>query len=378
MKFAFCLFKYFPFGGLQRGFLQLAEVCISRGHQVDVYTGSWEGEQPDNLQVFIILDKGVTNHRRYKSFAEKLDKHITAEYYDAVVGFNKMPGLDVYFASDVCYAGNAMDRNFLYRRSGRCRTLMAMERAVFDQQTKTRIISISDAEKKRYIDYYGTAEKRFHSVPPGISRDRLEAANAPGAKNDWRREFTVKPDQHIVLMVGSDYRRKGVDRAIKAISALPQSLKDKTLLVVVGKGRARPYRRLAKQLGVSYHVNFVGERNDVPRFLAGADLLLHPAYHETAGAVLIEAMSAGLPVLATDTCGYGFHVDRAGAGKLVPSPFNQETLNCMLLSMLSSEKRTQWGINGKKYVEQTDVYGRHEKAADVIEMVAAGSFVNRS
>ena len=169
-----------------------------------------------------------------------------------------------------------------------------------------------------------------------------------------------------------------MDRAIKAISALPQSLKDKTLLVVVGKGRARPYRRLAKQLGVSYHVNFVGERNDVPRFLAGADLLLHPAYHETAGAVLIEAMSAGLPVLATDTCGYGFHVDRAGAGKLVPSPFNQETLNCMLLSMLSSEKKTQWGINGKKYVEQTDVYGRHEKAADVIEMVAAGSFVNRS
>ncbi len=372
MKFAFCLFKYFPYGGLQRGFLQLARICIARGHHVDVYTGSWKGKKPVDLRVFIIPPRRLTNHRRYKSFAGRLSRFTASGNYDAVVGFNKMPGLDVYFASDVCYRPMAMERSFFYRVSGRCRTLMALERAVFDKHAGTKIISISDAEKKRYMDCYGTAEGRFYSVPPGISKDRLDAADNPEARQGWRREFGVQPDQYVVLMVGSDFRRKGVDRAINAFSALPTGLKDKVLLVIVGNGRVRPYHRLAKRLGISSRVYFAGERNDVPRFLAGADLLLHPAYHENTGTVLIEAMAAGLPVLATEACGYGIHVEKAGAGKLVPVPFRQATLNHMLESMLSSEMSDQWGTNGKTYVKETDVFSRHEKAADIIELIAAG------
>ena len=109
----------------------------------------------------------------------------------------------------------------------------------------------------------------------------------------------------------------------------------------------------------------------MPRFLAAADLLLHPSYHENTGTVLIEAMSEGLPVLATDVCGYGYHIKRAGAGELVPSPFRQKTLNHLLAYMLTSEKRNQWKENGREYIANTDVFSLHEKAADIIEQVAS-------
>ncbi len=367
MKFAFCLFKYFPYGGLQRDFLQIAEICISRGHQIDVYTGHWTGDQPDALNIIILPHKALTNHRRYQTFAARVNRHISTTPYDAVVGFNKMPGLDVYFAADVCYRARAMKKSFLYRLSNRCRTLMALERSVFDKLSTTQILSISDTEKKRYIACYGTPEDRFHLLPPGISKNRVFTTNTPEIRNNFREAFSITNDMRVVLMVGSDYKRKGVDRAIKAVSALPSPLKEKIRLMIVGKGRKGPYLRLANRLKVAAQVDFFGERDDVPRFLAGADLFLHPAYHELAGMVLIEALSAGLPVLATDTCGCSFHVDRAGAGMLVPSPFNQETLNRMLASMLASEKRKNWGNNGKKYVNQTDVYSMHKKAADLIE-----------
>ncbi len=372
MKLAFCLFKYFPYGGLQRDFFQLARTCLHRGHQVDVYTGSWKGEQPNDLRVFIVPNRRLTNHRRYVSFARRANKLIAQEGYDAVVGFNKMPGIDVYFASDSCYVARAMEKSFLYRISGRCRTLTAMEKAVFGRESKTEIISISENEKQRYMDYYGTEESRFHCVPPGISKKRLAAANAPETRSDLRREFSADQNTNIVLMVGSGFKTKGVDRAIRAISALPGHLKEKTLLLIVGKGKTGPYLRLAKRLGVLSNIYFMGQRDDVPRFLAGADLLLHPACHENTGTVLIEAMAAGLPVLATENCGYASHIERAGAGKLVPSPFNQETLNSMLASVLSDKQMEQWRENGKKYVAETDVYSMHQKAADVIEMVAAG------
>jgi len=370
MQFAFCLFKYFPFGGLQRGFLRIAEICLERGHQVDVYTGSWQGEIPEGLQVSMLPVRRLTNHRRYESFAKKLSKCLAARHYDSVVGFNKMPGLDVYFASDTCFAAKASTRSFWYRLTGRCRSFLRLERAVFDKESKTEILLISEQQKALFMDYYGTAEQRFHLLPPGIARDCLAPRNAEDVRAELRSELGIRSDQNVVLMVGSDFKRKGVDRAIRAMSALPSKLRAKTTLWIVGEGKTRPFRRLAKRFGVAEQTRFVGGREDVPRFLVGADLLLHPAYRENTGTVLIEAMAAGLPVLATDICGYGYHIERAGAGELVPSPFKQETLNQLLAFMLSSEKKNQWKHNGKDYVANTDVFSRAEKAANIIEQVA--------
>jgi UDP-glucose:(heptosyl)LPS alpha-1,3-glucosyltransferase len=56
---------------------------------------------------------------------------------------------------------------------------------------------------------------------------------------------------------------------------------------------------------------------------------------------------------------------------LVPSPFEQETLNQLLASMLTSNEKEQWQRNGRQYVASTDVSSLPEKAADIIEQVAA-------
>lgn len=370
MKFAFCLFKYFPFGGLQRGFLQIAEVCLARGHQVDVYTISWQGEIPDRLHVSIVPVRGFTNHRRCESFAERLRQRLAARHYDAVVGFNKMPGLDVYFASDTCFAAKASARSFWYRLTPRCRSFLRLERAVFDKESKTEILLISEQEKPFFVDYYGTAEQRFHLLPPGIARDRLAPHNTEEVRAELRYELAIGSDQNLVLMVGSGFKTKGVDRAIRAMSSLPLELREKTTLLIVGKDKTKPFLRLAERLGAADQVRFVGAREDVPRFLIAADLLLHPAYRENTGTVLIEAMAAGLPVLTTDVCGYSYHIERAGAGELVPSPFRQEALNQLLGSMLTSKKKRQWQSNGKEYVANTDVFSRAGKAVDIIEQVA--------
>ncbi|MDY6951161.1 MAG: glycosyltransferase family 4 protein [Thermodesulfobacteriota bacterium] len=371
MRFAFCLFKYFPFGGLQRSFSQVATACLDRGHHVDVYTTAWQGDMPREMAVSIVPVTGLTNHRRYVSFARELSQCLASKQYDAVVGFNKIPGLDVYFASDPCFAAKARGRSLLYRLTGRCRTLLRLEAAVFDEASKTEILLISEQEKSLFMDFYGTAGERFHLLPPGIARDRLAPPMAEEIGDELRRELGIPLDQQVVLMVGSGFKTKGVDRAIRALSSFPLGLREKTTLLIVGEDKREPFFRLAKRCGVAHMARFVGGRDDVARFLFAADLLLHPAYRENTGTVLIEAMAAGLPVLVTDVCGYSSHIERAGAGELVPSPFRQETLNQLLTAMLTSENKRQWQQNGRDYVARTDVFSRAEKAADVIAQVAA-------
>ncbi len=371
MRFAFCLFKYFPYGGLERNFLRIAEVCLSRHHTVDVFTTSWQGDTPPGLKVAILSPKGFTNHRRRQSLADQLRQIVAKSPYDAVVGFYKMPGLDIYYAADPCLAAKASIKGFLYRNTRRYKTYLCLEKAVFNKRSKTEILLIAEKQKSLFMKFYGTPEHRFHFLPPGISRDRVAPHNFAEIRAELRSEFRIEHDRNIVLMVGSDYKRKGVDRAIRAMAALSSEVLAKTILLVAGKGKKKPFQRLARKLGISSNVIFLGARDDIPSFLVASDLLLHPAYSENTGTVLIEALASGLPVLATAVCGYSHHVERAAAGKIVPSPFKQETLNQLLLYMLTSDQKKQWQLNAKAYVARTDVFSRAEKAADVIEKVAA-------
>ena len=370
-RFAFCLFEYVPYGGMQRDLLRIARACCRRGHRVDLFARYWRGERPGTLSVTLLPGRGITNHGRSESFSGRLMRFLAEQSYDAVVGFNKMPGLDLYFAADACFAAKARTRGPWYRLTGRCRSYLRLERAVFHPASKTEILLISEKEKPVFIDCYGTQEERFHLLPPGISRDCLPGDDAGAVRAAMRRELGVSPSRNMVLMVGSGFRTKGVDRAVRAVSSLPREILEKTRLFIVGEDRPGSFRRLARRLGVRDRVRFMGGRRDVPRFLAAADLLLHPAYRENTGTVLLEAMAAGLPVLATDICGYAGHVDRAGAGRLVPSPFRQEILDRLLLSMLTSDKKDQWKKNGTAYVSRTDVFSLPEKAADIIEQVAS-------
>ena len=370
MKFAFCLARYFPYGGLQRDFLRMATVSMARGHEVDAYTIAWEGAVPTGLNVKRLQVSGWTNHGRTASLARCLADKVTRTPYDAVVGFNKMPGLDLYFAADPCYAERARRRSVWYRMSRRCRTYLRMESSVFGTGSRTRILSISPPQQDLYIRHYGTPAERFFPLPPGVSPDRMITAGRESIRARVRGEMSLDRQEALVLMVGSDYRRKGVDRAILAMAALPQDLRPQAVLAIAGKGRRDPYERLARRHGLRDQVRFLGERSDVPDLLAAADLLLHPAYEENTGTVLIEALAANLPVLVTEVCGYSHFIREAGAGEIVPAPFRQADLNRLLAAMLTSPDREKWRRNARRYVARTDIFSLSETAVDIIEQVA--------
>ena len=371
LNIAFCLFKYFPFGGLQGDFLQIAKICIERGHKVDAYTISWDGEKPEGLNITLVPVSGLTNHRKYKSFGNKISRIVKNHNYDALVGFNRIPGLDIYYAADGSYAAKMQNRNYLHRLSTRYNTFMALEKAVYDKKSKTEILLLTDKEQAFYMDYYKTSKERFHILPPGISKKCIPPPNVEEIRNDKRKELGIAQHENVVLMVCTVFRIKGVERAIRSLASLPLKIKSSSKLIVVGVDKPGKYQRLAKKLDIKNQVRFIGARRDVPQLLMASDLFIHPASIENTGTVIVEALVANIPVITTDICGYSHHVTLAKAGKVIPSPFIQETLNKELLFMLTSEDKMVWKNNAKNYINRTDVFSRSEKAVDVIEKIAS-------
>lgn len=371
MKLSFLIYTYFPYGGQQRDFLRILKECLSRGHEVTVYTRQWEGEMPDGINLTIVPVKASSRVKLYRKFTEWVGTALKEAEDSLVVGFNKMPLLDVYFAADPCFSEKAeAQRGFYYRFTPRFKHFKSYEEALFGNTGKTEVMLLSPQQQKDFVKHYPSCESRLHNVPPGIDKDRRVEKRDPEIRAELRREFAVADDELLILQIGSGFRVKGVDRSLRAIAALDKKLQEKCRFILIGQDKPARFEKLARKLNVEGRVTILPGRDDIPRFLAAADLLLHPAYMESAGYVLLEATIAGLPVLTTATCGYAFHIELAESGEVCSEPFEQEELNVKLSDMLAQIKTAPWSANGLEYGKNEELYSLPQYAANLIEEMA--------
>lgn len=373
MKFAFIIFKYFPYGGLERDFLQIAQQAVASGHEITVITQSWQGHQPDKLNIVIKQAKGFSNHQRCRNFSRLVNDYLARHRYDLIMGFNRIPGLDVFYAADECYAAKIKQKYPAWYRtlSPRCRTLHAFEKAIFQPQAKTEVLSIAEKAMEKYIQYYQTPRQRIHIIAPDINiADKQLANDKMQLRNALANDLQCDATQTWLLMVGSHFKTKGVDRALHAVANLPPPLRSKVSLIIAGRGDAKPYHRLAKSLAVHEQIRFLGARDDISKLMQASDLLLHPARFEFAGKVILEALAYGLPIIVSDHCGYAHHVANANAGTLIPSPFQQAEFNQLLYVMLTSNEHETWRGNALNYFQQQQFTGMREQALSIIETLA--------
>lgn len=378
LRLAFLLYKYFPYGGMQRDFRRFVQECQALGHHCRIYYLHWEGEALPETDARQVPVKAFSRHRRNELFSDWVQEDLVRDPVDAVVGFNKMPGLDIYYAADSCYLDKALEeRGALYRLTPRFRHFAAYEQAVFGRDSSTEILLISATEQAKFERHYHTDKARMHMLPPGISRDRQAGEDAPQVRADKRRELGLAAHDKALLFVGSGFIKKGLDRAITALRDL-RAAGEPVQLWVVGQDKERRFRRLAARCGVAEWVHFLGGRDDVPALLQAADVLVHPALDEAAGIVLLEAVVAGLPVVVTDVCGYAHHIAAAGAGVVLPSPFNAGDLLGALQQALDSEHRSRFSQAGIAYGRSADLYSMHATGAQLIAQFARDACERRS
>lgn len=370
MNIAFCLIDYFPFGGLQRKFLRFATACKARGHSVDVYVRTWKGEIPEGIQVHRLSTVGLSNHRRYARFSKKLTQVLAQKNYDIVVGCNKLPNLDLYYAADICYKANAYKkRSRYYRMFPRYKIYQAFEEAVFNNKYATQILIQTKQQKENYQAYYQTPDYRFHPLPVQVlHHDRITTLDRAEISREKRIKFNFSPEDKVILFIGSAFKTKGLLRAMKALGSFAPEARQQIKFLIAGDGKSNFYRLKAYQWGLSKQVHFLGGRADIAELLMMADVLCHPALFDNTGNVITEALVAGTPVITTDTCGYATHVKESGAGIVIDSPFSQAQLNEALHQVLNADltQQCRWKENAIAYRPNLT---KNDLTASVIEII---------
>ena len=369
MRVAFLIFKGFPHGGVARDLRKLATECLVRGHAVRIYAMTWRDEPVPDAALVTLPTPGLRGHVRQRRFAAAVAAHLRDHPVDLVVGMNKMPGIDVYFAGDSCFVAKARaQRPWLYRLTARYRHFAAFERAVFRADGQTRILAISPRETAIYTATHHTPAHRFHPLPPGLERDRATAD--ADAAHAVRRALGIGAEERLLLFVGSGFVKKGLDRALRGLAALPEALRAETRLCIAGADRPARFQRLARRLGVADRARFLGGRDDVPALLRAADGLVLPAYDENTGTVILESAAAGLPALVTANCGYASFVADHDTGIVTPEPFDQARFNADLERLLTSPARPGWAERGRALGRDERLYGMASQAVALLERFA--------
>jgi glycosyltransferase involved in cell wall biosynthesis len=152
-----------------------------------------------------------------------------------------------------------------------------------------RVITITEALRRFTVEEVGIDEAKVETIHYGL--DDLPEPWGENPPDD------VPVDARILLAVSRLTEQKGIDIAVRALD----SLADDTVLVVLGEGPEREaLTALAHRLGVERRVFLPGRVPDVAAWLRRATLLVHPARWEGFGLGVLEAMLAGLPVIASN------------------------------------------------------------------------------
>ena len=368
MRFAFGIFRLQPAGGLERNAVEIARLLLARGHRIVFHTTTGGESVPAGAEALRLARRGATNHGAMKAFSADFAE--AARGFDLTVGFQKLDGLDLLYCADWCFVDRK--RPFWQRWLPRYRTMAALEQACFGRRSATRIIALAAPQLDAYRQAYATPVERTALIPPTVAPGiRAETRPTAEGKSAFKAAHRIDDDAVVWLWVGLQPLVKGLDRVLAALAK-----RDDAVLVICGADRKNrqldELLRRSDYAGLAHRVRILGMMADSGTLVgiyAGADLLVHPARLDVTGAVILEAIVNGLPVITTGNCGYSPHVAASDAGIVLAGDFDQRAFD-QALAAADAEHRSRWSVNAFAYGLSPELYAGLPRAADLIE--AAG------
>lgn len=362
MRICCAISALFMYGGLQRDCLNIADRLVKRGHDVTILTTRQVGHVESSAAIKVRPVRVISNPGT--EFA--LGKTLLAARrdFDCMVGFNKMAGLDVYYAGDPPYFASKLGwwRPF----SPRFKRQQKLESMIFAPGNAVQIVALSDYQAALYRDFWRTEESRIHVVGPTLDPKRRRPDLLACDRNEIRDRFGLPRQAVIALTVANRLKVKGLDRAVKALQSFP----DIHWLVTGFQKNSEEETRLRGLIaksGMSQRVTLLGIQEDIPAIVVASDFMLHPARLENTGTVILEALANGLPVIVSAACGYAKYVEASGAGLVVANRDDPEIWRQAILKAGDPVTRVRWHEAALAYGSSTPLTGGLEAACDLIE-----------
>jgi UDP-glucose:(heptosyl)LPS alpha-1,3-glucosyltransferase len=247
-------------------------------------------------------------------------------------------------------------RKFYYR-------LAAMLERHFYSQTGTLLILPSNRVTT-------TIERNFHRtkncsvIYHGCDTNRFRPETRSQLRRSARAALGLRDDQIAVLLIGNDWKNKGVGCLIEAVALSAQT---NSCILAVGKDDPAPYRAMIERANLNDRVQFLPPRPDVEFYYAAADIYAGPSLEDAFSLPPLEAMACGLPVITSRNAGVSEIISHGKDGFILEDPGDPKEL-AELLQLIAGDSELRDRV-GRAAVVTASQYTWDRNAAQLISVL---------
>ena len=261
---------------------------------------------------------------------------------------------------------------------------------------RTHFVAVSQMVRRDMRTFYGLPEERITVIYNGVDLERFHPERVRARREETRRRFGVGEGMALFLFVAHNFRLKGLGELIRALGVLrgaaaggsraaptvrecgawsPANGRGMTMppafhLLVAGRGRAGPYRRLARRCGVADRVTFAGATAEVEALYGAADALAHPTWYDPCSLVALEALACGLPVLTTRFNGASELMAGRECGVVLDGPRSVSRLGEGIGQLLDAGSRARMSVAARRVAEEHPQERNFREMLGVLERAA--------
>jgi glycosyltransferase involved in cell wall biosynthesis len=229
----------------------------------------------------------------------------------------------------------------------------------------TRIITLSPSQKTEIQKILGIDERKIAVVPLGFELDKF-ARCRENTTGEFRKAIGAGPEDIIVTIVGRITAIKNHDLFLKAAKLLLEKHSGLIFAIVGGGELQEECETTAARLGLADKMVFAGWWNEVDKVYADTDITVLTSHNEGTPVCLIESLSAGVPVVATDVGGVSDMVRDGETGFVVPSGDVAAVASGIVKLICDSALREKMGKAGK--IDMQKRYSFDRLSRDIISL----------
>ena len=357
----------FDAGGVVRVVYELSKKLVKNGHGVTVYTTDGCKKRLDVKKNLPVCVEGISTYY-FSNLSNylRMKLKIATTYYLPTVARKEIMDFDVihihehrtvlaivihkysqkYNVPYIIQAHGSVLPTFQKQRLKKIFDLLFGYKILKDA---SKVIALTKTEVEQY-NKMGVDGGKIEIVPNGI--DFSEYANLP-KRGEFRKRYSIKDDEKIILYLGRIHKIKGADLLVKAFADLTNDLDD-VRLVIAGPddGFLSTLKKKIGNLKIDDKILFTGplyERSKLGAYV-DADVYVLPSVYEIFGIAVLEACACGTPVIVTDRCGIADVVD-GKVGYVVE--YDKDQLRDAIFEVLSDDGlRRRFGEEGRRLVRE--------------------------
>jgi len=348
MKIGAAHLEYRKDHGIETVSAKIADRLAAWGNDVHFHCIRHRHEGDSRVQFHSVPVIPAVNTFKLATFALSAHRQFLRGGYDITHSHGTVLGSDVITAHG-CHQAGMKKLGWSEGLGTADRVRLWIEAKNYGESRCKRIIADSRMTKRELMEEYSVPGSDISVVPLGT--DEVDPAEILRHREGVRVRYGIGADDIVLLFIGHEFRRKGLDTVLRACAAMSNA---RVHLWIGGGDVPGKFADLARECGIMNRTRFLGFQDDLSPIYAGADIFVFPTHYDAFGLVVLEAMAHGLPVIVSKTAGVAEDVIRDGShGILLDNPASyQELAEATGALVADPSTRQRMGSAGREQARQ--------------------------